>query len=59
MRSRNVSSGGNESDVIVRDVVVLGGGATGTFAALKLKDAGKSVLVVEQKDRLGGHTGRF
>lgn len=38
------------------DVCVIGGGAAGTYAAIKSKDLGKTVAVVEQKDRLGGHT---
>jgi hypothetical protein len=44
------------SDTIVRDVCIIGGGVTGTFSAIRLRDRGKSVAVIEQKDRLGGHT---
>lgn len=40
---------------IDRDVVILGGGATGTYAAVQLRAQGKSVALVEQKSRLGGH----
>ncbi|KAK8129495.1 hypothetical protein PG999_001875 [Apiospora kogelbergensis] len=47
------------SDILQRDVLVVGGGATGTFAAVKLKDAGKTVAVVERADRLGGHVDTF
>lgn len=42
-------------DVITRDVCVIGGGSTGTYAAIRLRDMGKSVVVVEAKNRLGGH----
>ncbi|HEX3777176.1 MAG TPA: FAD-dependent oxidoreductase [Polyangiaceae bacterium] len=42
--------------VITRDVCVIGGGSSGTYSAVHLKDAGKSVVVVERKNRLGGHT---
>ncbi|HWZ87322.1 MAG TPA: FAD-dependent oxidoreductase [Polyangiaceae bacterium] len=42
--------------VIERDVCVIGGGSSGTFSAVHVKDAGKSVVVVERKLRLGGHT---
>lgn len=41
---------------VEKDAVVIGGGASGTIAALKLKDAGESVAVIEKKGRLGGHT---
>jgi hypothetical protein len=43
------------SEVIQRDVCVLGGGSSGTFTAVRLRDSGKSVVVLERKDRLGGH----
>lgn len=43
-------------DIITRDVCVLGGGATGAYAAVRLKDKAQSVVVVERNDILGGHT---
>jgi hypothetical protein len=43
------------SDVIRKDFVILGGGASGTYAAIALKDKGKSFVVVEKGGRLGGH----
>ncbi|KAK7976840.1 hypothetical protein PG989_015303 [Apiospora arundinis] len=42
-------------DVIKRDVAIIGGGSSGTYMAVKLKDAGKTFVVVEPKDQLGGH----
>jgi hypothetical protein len=42
--------------IITRDVCVIGGGSTGTYSAIRLRDMGKSVVVVENNDRLGGHT---
>ncbi|KAK8025267.1 hypothetical protein PG990_003090 [Apiospora arundinis] len=48
-----------DSDVLQRDVLVVGGGATGTFAAVKLKDAGKTVAVVERDAQLGGHVDTY
>lgn len=42
--------------VIRRDVCVIGGGASGTYAAVRLRDLGHSVAVVERAGRLGGHT---
>ncbi|KAI4618704.1 hypothetical protein J4E80_005306 [Alternaria sp. BMP 0032] len=44
------------SAIITRDVAIIGGGSSGTHAAISLKDANKSVIVVEIKNRLGGHT---
>jgi hypothetical protein len=40
---------------IVRDVCVIGGGSAGTYAAVRLRDMGTSIVVVEKKGRLGGH----
>lgn len=45
-----------QKHTIVRDVCIIGGGAAGTFSAIGLRDRGKSVAIIEQKDRLGGHT---
>ncbi|KAI4691302.1 uncharacterized protein J4E84_003593 [Alternaria hordeiaustralica] len=44
------------SAIITRDVAIIGGGSSGTHAAITLKDFNKSVIVVEIKNRLGGHT---
>jgi lysyl oxidase-like protein 2/3/4 len=38
------------------DVIVIGGGFTGLSAARDLSTAGKSVLIVESRDRIGGRT---
>lgn len=43
-------------DIITRDIVIIGGGSAGTHAAISLKDKGKSIIVIEQKGLLGGHT---
>jgi oxygen-dependent protoporphyrinogen oxidase len=40
-----------------RDVVVIGGGLAGIAAALELQAKGRSVLVLEAGDRLGGKAG--
>lgn len=53
------ATGVRPAPVIERDVVVLGGGSSGTYTAVRLRDLGRSVLVVEAKDRLGGHTETF
>jgi len=41
---------------ISHDVCIVGGGSSGTYAAIRLSDMGKCVLVIEQQDRLCGHT---
>ncbi|KAL0938345.1 Beta-cyclopiazonate dehydrogenase 2 [Colletotrichum truncatum] len=46
-------------DIIQRDVLIVGGGATGTYAAVRLRDQNKTVAVVEQADKLGGHVNTF
>lgn len=49
--------GSYKSDCTVKtDVVIIGGGGVGTYAAIQLKDAGKKVILIEEKSRLGGHT---
>ncbi|KLU88222.1 hypothetical protein MAPG_07209 [Magnaporthiopsis poae ATCC 64411] len=45
--------------IIVRDVAVIGGGASGSYAAVRVKDAGKSVVVIETKSHLGGHVDTY
>lgn len=42
--------------IITRDVCVIGGGSSGTYSAIRLRDLGQSVVVVERENRLGGHT---
>jgi hypothetical protein len=53
--ARAASHGGE----LERDVIIIGGGAAGTYAALALRDRGLSVLVVERSERLGGHCETF
>ncbi|PKS13172.1 hypothetical protein jhhlp_000516 [Lomentospora prolificans] len=44
------------TQTITRDVVVVGGGASGAHAAVWLRDNNQTVVVVEKADQLGGHT---
>ena len=54
-----VSEARASSGIIKRDVCILGGGSAGTYAALRLRDQGASVVVVERTGRLGGHAETF
>lgn len=45
----------SKADIIERDVAIIGGGSSGTYAAITLKDLGKSVVVVEKQNKMGGH----
>ncbi|KAL0935971.1 amine oxidase [Colletotrichum truncatum] len=46
--------------VIERDVIILGGGASGSHAAVRLReDLNKTVVVIEKKNRLGGHVSTY
>ncbi|KAI3317918.1 hypothetical protein HD806DRAFT_355619 [Xylariaceae sp. AK1471] len=47
---------GQWSEVIERDVCIVGGGASGVHAAVSLVDLNKTVVLVEQRNRLGGDT---
>jgi hypothetical protein len=47
------------SDIIERDVCIIGGGASGTYAAVRLRQIGKSVALIEKEDRLGGHVNTY
>ncbi|TVY91711.1 Beta-cyclopiazonate dehydrogenase [Lachnellula willkommii] len=42
--------------VISQDISIVGGGSAGTYAAVRLQALGKTVLLIEQTDRLGGNT---
>lgn len=50
------NNNGQWSEVVQRDVCVVGGGSSGVHAAVSLKDLNKTVAVVERRDRLGGDT---
>lgn len=46
----------NVDQIITKDVSVISGGSSGTYSAIRLRDCGKRVAVIEQTERLGGHT---
>lgn len=45
-----------KADIVYKDVAIIGGGSAGTYSAISLKDKGKSVIVIEKKNRIGGNT---
>ncbi|ORX98874.1 hypothetical protein BCR34DRAFT_676886 [Clohesyomyces aquaticus] len=50
----------SSDNIIERDVAILGGGASGTYAAVRLsQDLNTSIIVIEPKDRLGGHVDTY
>ncbi len=49
-------SASSYNQILTTDVGVIGGGSSGTYTAVRLKQQGKKVLLVEAKDTLGGHT---
>ncbi|KAH7376913.1 putative FAD dependent oxidoreductase [Plectosphaerella cucumerina] len=43
-------------DVVAKDVVIIGGGASGAYAAFRLReDYGQSIALIEKEEALGGH----
>ncbi|RAR15548.1 FAD/NAD(P)-binding domain-containing protein [Stemphylium lycopersici] len=45
---------------IIRDVAIVGGGASGTYAAVRLReDFNKTVVVIEPRPNLGGHANTY
>ena len=49
----------SHSNTIERDVCIIGGGSSGTYAAVRLLQNEKSVALVERHDRLGGHVNTY
>ncbi len=53
LAAASVVAGGWLPDVIVRDVAIIGGGSSGAYAAVRLKeDFKKSIVLVEKAGRL-------
>ncbi|KAF2123053.1 hypothetical protein BDV96DRAFT_561900 [Lophiotrema nucula] len=47
------------SNTIERDVAVVGGGASGTYAAVQLHDLNKTIVLIERDDHLSGHVNTY
>ncbi|GJC90462.1 beta-cyclopiazonate dehydrogenase [Colletotrichum liriopes] len=48
------------TNVIERDIVILGGGASGSHIAVRLReDLNKTIAIVEKKNHLGGHVSTY
>ncbi|KNG85486.1 hypothetical protein ANOM_005142 [Aspergillus nomiae NRRL 13137] len=45
--------------ILERDVAVIGGGSAGTYAAIRLRQLGQRLVVIEKQDRLGGHSNTY
>jgi len=45
---------------LIRDVAIIGGGASGTYAAVRLReDLNTSIVLIEPRPNLGGHTSTY
>lgn len=46
--------------IIIKDVAIIGAGASGTYAAVRLKeDFNKSIILIEKQSRIGGHVSTY
>ncbi|PLB48434.1 FAD/NAD(P)-binding domain-containing protein [Aspergillus steynii IBT 23096] len=53
-------SAASQSNVLNKDVVIVGGGASGAYAAVRIRDDfGKSIALVEKESILGGHVDSY
>lgn len=47
------------TEILNRDVCIIGGGSAGTYTAVRLKQMGKSVILIEKEDLLGGQVNTY
>ncbi|KAJ4291257.1 hypothetical protein N0V88_006258 [Collariella sp. IMI 366227] len=56
----SVASGSWLPDIITADVAIVGAGASGSYAAIRLKeDFKQSIVVIDKADHLGGHISTY
>ena len=46
-------------ETITKDVCIIGGGSSGTYTAIRLQQAGKSVALIEKQPQLGGNVNTY
>lgn len=49
----------SQVETVTTDVLVVGGGSSGTYAAIQLHDANRTVAVIERAGKLGGHADSY
>ena len=50
---------GESLEILERDVCVIGGGASGTYSAIRLQQMNQTVALIEKESRLGGHVNTY
>ncbi|KAN0105839.1 flavin-containing superfamily amine oxidase [Hyaloscypha variabilis] len=48
-----------DNDPITSDFVIIGGGSSGTYAAIRLRENGKTITLIEREAVLGGHVNTY
>ncbi|KAF7595078.1 hypothetical protein BBP40_007281 [Aspergillus hancockii] len=46
-------------EILERDVAIIGGGLAGIYAAIRLRQLAKGVVIIEKETRLGGHSNTY
>lgn len=49
----------SQIETVTTDVLVIGGGSSGTYAAIQLHDSNRTVAVIERAGKLGGHADSY
>lgn len=57
VRDPKSAAGGRPREGETADVIVIGGGGSGLSAAIEARSLGRTVILVEKKEKLGGTTG--